>query len=215
MSRRLPPALQHLLQASDEESCEAAWEVFVQEYSRLVMHVSQSLGGSHDAVMDRYVHALEGLRRDDFQRLREYEADRRGKFTTWLTVVVRRLCLDQARRKYGRRRGGSEEAWERRRRLADMVSAEVDAELLPAYGTSPEEAALASDLRDRLDAALGELEPRERLMLRLRFQDEVPVKEIARLLSFPNVFHVYRRLKGILNRLRASLEEAGVEDRSP
>lgn len=212
MSRPFPPVLEALLRASDDESCEEAWAAFVREYSRLVMHVAQSFGGSHDAVMNRYTHALEGLRKDDFQRLRGYGGDRRGKFTTWLTVVVRRLCLDEARSRYGRPRGGSTEAHERRRRLADLVSVDLDPELLPAYGPGPEAAAVASDLKDRLDAAIGELEPGERLMLRLRFQDEVAVKEIARIFSYPNVFHVYRRLNRILEELRVTLQDAGVED---
>lgn len=215
MSRRSPPKLKDLLHASDDESQEEAWARFVQEYTGLILHVARSLGGSHDAVMDRYAHALEGLRRDDFHRLRRYTPDASGKFTTWLTVVVRRLCLDQVRRRYGRRREGSLELYERRRRLADLVSVDLDPELLPAYGTSPEEAALVRDLSDKLDTAIQELEQRDRLILRLRFQDEVPVKEIAQLLSLPSVFHVYRRVNRILDRLRKALREAGVEGPTP
>ena len=211
MSRRSPPRLKDLLHASDRESQEEAWERFVEEYTGLILHVARSLGGAHDVVMDRYAHALEGLRRDDFHRLRSYTPDESGKFTTWLTVVVRRLCLDEVRRRYGRQREGSSELYERRRRLADLVSVDLDPELLPAYGTNPEEAALARDLSDKLDTAIQELEPRDRLILRLRFQDEVPVKEIARLVSVPSVFHVYRRVNRILDRLRKALREAGVE----
>lgn len=212
MRRSIPPPLERLLGAGDSASCEAAWADFLEQYSRLILHVTRSLGGSHDDAMDRYAHALEQLRRDDYRRLRGYAADGRGKFTTWLVLVVRRLCLDEARRRYGRTRGGSNEAHEARRRLADLVAADVDTDLLPGSGRTPEEEAGASELSGRLNGAIEELEPRDRLMLRLRFQDEVAVAEIARIFSLPNVFHVYRRLNRIFDQLRETLWEMGVED---
>lgn len=212
VSRCIPPSLEQLLQSGNTPSCEAAWAEFLQEYSRLILHVARSQGGSHDAAMDRYAHALEQLRRDDFRRLRGYAADGRGKFTTWLVLVVRRLCLDEARSRYGRARGGSAEAHAARRRLADLVAADVDTDLLPGSGRTPEEEAGARELSGRLHDAIEELEPRDRLMLRLRFQDDVAVAEIARIFSFPNVFHVYRRLNRIFEQLRDSLRAMGVED---
>jgi hypothetical protein len=72
--------------------------------------VASSLGGDQDAVMDRYTDVLEQLRRNDCQRLRGYASDRRSKFTTWLVVVARRLCLDQHRQRYGRDRNDPETA---------------------------------------------------------------------------------------------------------
>jgi RNA polymerase sigma factor (sigma-70 family) len=210
--RPIPPPLEHLLDAGDRTSREAAWAEFLEEYSRLILHVARSLGGSHDDAMDRYAHALDQLRRDDYRRLRGYAADGRGKFTTWLVLVVRRLCLDEVRRRYGRARGGSTEAHEARRRLADLVAADVDTDLLPASARNPEQEAGHRELRGILTGAIAELEPADRLMLRLRFQDEVAVAEIARIFSFPNVFPVYRRLKWILAQLRTALQAAGVED---
>jgi DNA-directed RNA polymerase specialized sigma24 family protein len=44
--------------------------------------------------MDGYAYVLEALRSDDYRRLRAYAADGRSKFSTWLVVVARRLCLD-------------------------------------------------------------------------------------------------------------------------
>lgn len=212
MKRPIPPPVEHLLHAGDTPSREAAWAQFLGQYSPLILHVARSLGGSQDQAMDRYAHALEELRRDDYRRLRGYAADGRGKFTTWLVLVVRRLCVDEARRRYGRPRGGPNEAHETRRRLADLVAADVDTDLLPGSSRTPEEEAAASELSGRLNGAIDELEPGDRLMLRLRFQDEVAVAEIARIFSLPNVFHVYRRLNQVLAQLREALREAGVED---
>jgi RNA polymerase sigma factor (sigma-70 family) len=214
-SRSIPPVLERLLQASHESSSERAWSDFLQEYSRLILHAARSFGGSYDEAMDRYAYVLERLHQDDFRRLRLYVADGRGKFTTWLVVVVRRCCLDETRSRYGRLRGDPSAAQLQRRRLADQVAADLDPDLLPGSDSSPEDLARSDQLNENLAAAIERLDPDDRLLLRLRFHDEVPVAEIARIGSFPTVFHVYRRLNGIFEELRQTLHEAGVRDAAP
>jgi RNA polymerase sigma factor (sigma-70 family) len=204
-----------LLHADDGQALDRAWSGFVEEYGRLILHVARAQGGQHDDIMDRYTYVLEQLRRDDFRRLRGYVSDGRGKFTTWLVVVIRRLCMDELRSRYGRKGGGTSDRQRQRRDLADLVGAEVDVDLLPGAGASPDEILQATELSDRLNAAVAELEPADRLILRLRFQDEAPVSEIARALSFPSVFHVYRNLNRIYEQLRAALGETGVRDATP
>jgi RNA polymerase sigma factor (sigma-70 family) len=215
MSRRTPPELERLLAASPGASFEEAWTEFLQEYSRLILYVARSFGGPYDAAMDRYAHVVERLRQNDCRRLREYTADGRGRFTTWLLVVARRLCVDEARQRYGRLRGGSAESHRERRALADLVAAEVDPDALAGSTASPEDLAHASVLNGKLGTAIAALEPADRLLLRLRYHDEVPVTDIARICSFPNVFHVYRRLNGIHETLRRSLGQAGIRDAAP
>lgn len=215
MSRNLPAVLERLLRARDDAAFHAAWSEFLDEYSRLILHGARSLGGSHDAVMDRYAYVLECLRRDDFRKFREYVPNGRGKFSTWLLVVVRRLCLDETRRRYGRPRGEPTETDRVRRRLADLVAADVDPELLPGPGSNPEDVFRASELNGNLGAAIAQLDPADRLLLRMRFYDEVSVAEIATICSFPSVFHVYRRLNGLYDELRTCLQDAGVRDAIP
>ena len=53
---------------------------------------------------------------------------------------------------------------------------------------------------------------RPRLLLKLRFEDELPAREIATLMHLPTVFHAYRRLNALLASLRRTLEDAGVDD---
>jgi RNA polymerase sigma factor (sigma-70 family) len=213
---RIPRELECLLSAPNAAAAECAWEEFVREHSRLLLHVARSYGGPHDAVMDRYAWVLEHLRADGFRRLEGYMADGRGRFTTWLVVVARRLCVDQIRTRYGRAGGAAEPDRALRRRLEDMTGADLDLDVLPMPdGRSPEDELRAAELRAALRAALEQLPAADRLVLRLRYQDEVPVSEITRILSLPSVFHVYRRVNGILDRLRASLRLAGVEDAAP
>ena len=95
MHHASPAVLVDLLSASNASDVERAWAAFAAEYSALLLHVARSLDADHDAAMDRYLYILEALRRDDCRRLRQYASDGRGKFTTWLMVVARRLCLDE------------------------------------------------------------------------------------------------------------------------
>jgi RNA polymerase sigma factor (sigma-70 family) len=207
--------VERLLNAPDRSALESAWSGFLDDYNRLILHTARSLGGSYDDVMDRYAHALEQLRRDDFRRLRGYAADGRGKFSTWLVVVVRRLCYDQVRSRYGRHGASGAHGQQLRRDLVDLVAADLDPDHLPTTSSSPEAELRATELEGGLSAAIARLDPSDRLLLRLRYQDDVPIAEIARALSYPSIFHVYRQLNRILSQLRSLLREVGIREAAP
>jgi DNA-directed RNA polymerase specialized sigma subunit len=57
-----------------------------------------------------------------------------------------------------------------------------------------------------------QLPDHDRLLLHLRFAEELPVREIASIMRFPTVFHVYRRLDSVFHTLRRALHLQGVED---
>lgn len=215
MSDGLPAELALLL-SGEASSREEAWSDFVDAYSKLLLHVARSSGGDHDLVMDRYTHVLEQLRKDDFRRLRTYQQDGRSRFTTWLVVVTRRLCLDHHRQRYGRSSRGTEVAeLQARRDLTDLVADALDPDELAAAGADPERDIRALELRGALSGALVNLDGDERLLLRLRFDDELSAREIATILRLPTPFHVYRRINQILERLREALQRAGFEDALP
>jgi RNA polymerase sigma factor (sigma-70 family) len=212
-----PDVLARLLAANTAASRDETWTAFVAAHSRLLLHVARSLGGDHDAAMDRYGQVLEHLRRDDCRRLRAFVADGRSEFSTWLVVVAQRICLDHHRRRYGRSETGEQPgtvaAADRaaRRRLVDLVSAELDLdrvgdEALP----DPADALATADAYHALEAALSLLAPADRLLVKLRFEDDLPVPEIARQLELPTRFHVYRRLTHVLAALRQALERVGI-----
>jgi RNA polymerase sigma factor (sigma-70 family) len=173
--------------------------------------------------MDRYACVLEQLRADDFRRLRRYVADGRSEFSTWLVVVAQRICLDQHRHHYGRNRSGGERGQgpgedERvaRRRLVDLLGAEVDlASIADGGAATPEEALRAGEIYGELENLLERLGPRDRLLVKLRFEDDLTVQEIVRSLGFPTRFHVYRRLSYVLERLRYELQRKGITDPVP
>ena len=126
--------LRRLLDANDPSLREAAWTDFVGAYSNLILHVARSVCADPDRAMDHYAYILDQLSSDDYRRLRRYVADGRSEFTTWLVIVAQRLCRDHDRQRYGRVRihgnvAASEDQQAIRRRLVDLIGAEVDLDL--------------------------------------------------------------------------------------
>lgn len=212
-----PVELHQLLCAPGSLEREAAWEELIARHTRLLLSVAASFGGGHDAKMERYSFVLEKLREHDFRRLRVFKAQGRARFSTWLTVAARNLCLDQARAQYGRSRAAedperSEAARRMRRRLADSLGEDVDVDLIPDSGAASAESELVCAERNaQLAALLRALPPRDRLLLSLRFEDDLSASEIKDVLHLPTPFHVYRRLNAILARLRELLVRRGID----
>jgi RNA polymerase sigma factor (sigma-70 family) len=215
MSDQHPPELAQLFAATDLPTHDAAWAAFVTTHSRLLLHTARSLNHDHDAAMDGYAYVLEALRADGYRRLRAFAADGRGKFSTWLVVVARRLCLDFHRKRYGRARDVGPESREvraARRRLVDLVGDEVDPAELTRSGTDPAVELQASERGAVLEATISALPASDRLLLTLRFEDDLSAREIAQVMGFATPFHVYRRLNALLAEMRNVLRRRGVDE---
>jgi RNA polymerase sigma factor (sigma-70 family) len=205
--------LARLRSATSPAQCDDAWVEFLSRYSNTVLLTCRSVAHDYDGTMDAYVNVLEALREDDCRRLLSYAAEPNGKFSSWLVVVTRRLALDHFRQRYGRSRSEDLDRrleQESRRRLEDLVADRVDPDQLLTEPSKGDEDIQREQLTRVLSRALRALEPRDRLLLALRFNEERPVREIAGRLSLPTVFHVYRRLDTVLSALRLSLARVGV-----
>jgi len=219
MAESFPPELAAVLDA-DRDSADEAWRVFLSKFSPLVLHAARSASNGYDDAMDSYAYVLERFRENDFRRLRGYSVDPRSKFTTWLVLVARRLCIDRQRQRYGRAagRGNAMPDDERaaRRRLVDLTASRVDlSSIEDGSQHNAEEALRSEELRVILDTAISELSPTDQLLLTLRFVDGLSAKEIAPLQSWPSAVHVYRRIDYLTAKLRQSLERRGVDDPVP
>ena len=202
-----PPLLKDLL--ATEGPRDDAWTAFVREYTRLLLHVARESSQNRDEAMDAYANILEKLREDGCRRLRAYSAHPGSQFTTWLVVVARRVCIDYHRQKYGRACPGPSQANERRdtrrklENLTDGVS--VDDTVFDVNETDIGLELEKAEERSELEAVTSCLTPADRLLLTLRFEDELSAAEIADILGMPSQFHVYRRLKVILAGLKKQL----------
>ncbi len=208
-----PPELVRLLDHAAAPDFEARWADFVRVFSRLLLHTSRKVTTDADGAMDAYAYILEQLRKDDCHRLRAFTDDGRARFTTWLVVVARRLCLDHHRSRYGRARAQADpQERASRRKLENLVSDELDAGSIAADAAgSPDAALQRAELTGALAQVLQGLAPRERLLLTLRFEDDESASRIARLLGYPTAFHVYRHLNSLLGRLRKQLQDKGID----
>jgi RNA polymerase sigma factor (sigma-70 family) len=218
----LPSELTSLLEARDAGAREKGWASFTRAYSDLILRAVRSYGHDHDARMDLYTHVLEELGRDDYRRLRAYAARGAGRFSYWLAFVVRRLCVDHLRHVYGRgsggQSGGSPVTEERRvrRRLVDLLGENMDlGSLKDASGRNPESDLRSRELSEALSSVLSSIAARDLLLLKLRFEDDLSAREVAGVMGFPTVFHVYRRQNAILESLRGALKGRGFQDSSP
>lgn len=89
-----------------EGRTEAAWDLCIGRYRRLIFAAIRRYTRDPDDVMDVFARVCEALREDDFRRLRRYaaQADPAGRFSTWLCAVIYNLTIDWIRRRDGRPR---------------------------------------------------------------------------------------------------------------
>ncbi|MFY9558659.1 MAG: sigma-70 family RNA polymerase sigma factor [Terriglobales bacterium] len=98
------PEIATILQGLRSRRAQDAWAEFLHVYSPSILQVAQLSSGDPDAAADCFLFACERLSRDNFRRLLRFRPEGPATFTTWLKVVVRNLCLDWHRKKFGRRR---------------------------------------------------------------------------------------------------------------
>lgn len=91
------------LEAGDPE---AAWDLFIERYRRLIFGAIRHYTDEADDVMDVFARVCEALRENDFARLRRCAAhlDPDRPFSTLLFAVVHNLTIDWFRHRDGRRR---------------------------------------------------------------------------------------------------------------
>jgi RNA polymerase sigma factor (sigma-70 family) len=220
MADSLPPELSAVLDA-DSNAADEAWQAFLSRFSPLILHAARTASSGYDDAMDSYAYVVERFHENNFRRLRGYTADPRSRFTTWLVLVARRLCIDRKRQQYGRapaktHETGANDERVARRRLVDLTASHVELSSIEDTGRDDADNALRKhELKQLLDGAIGELDPRDQLLLTLRFVDGLSAREIAPLQSWPSPVHVYRRIDMLMGRLRRALERRGVDDPVP
>ena len=71
---------------------------------------------------------------------------------------------------------------------------------------TPEQATLKAQQLDRLESALSRLKPQQRLLLKLRYQQDLTLREIARLARLGDPFKARREIQKALKELESLLE---------
>lgn len=86
----------------------------------------------------------------------------------------------------------------------DVRAASIAA--IPDPSPNPEGLAEMAQGALALKRALGRLPPRDRLLIRLRFDQELTLDQVAKLLDLGNAQRAERQIKAVLSRLREELE---------
>ena len=219
MDESLPPDLVQLLDAPASSST-PAWETFLRSYSPLLLHAARYGAESYDDGMDAYAYVLDKLRADDFRRLRAFRPDSRARFSTWLVLVARRICVDWRRERYGRPSGAEAPVEaslrEVRRRLVDLTTATLDlATVIDTTAVDAEQQLRREELHALVHEAIAELDPRDQLLLTLRFVEGLSARDIDAIQRWGSPTLVYRRVEQLKTMLRRQLARRGVDTPVP
>lgn len=128
-----------------------------------------------------------------WQRLRQFQGD--SSFATWMTRIVINLCLDQLR-KLKRKRAESLEAMEE-----DAGGIERHMEVVMPNPTAGLE---LTEMRQRIDKALGQLTHEHRTVLILHEFEQMEYKDIAKQMDcsigtvMSRLFYARRRMASLL-----------------
>jgi RNA polymerase sigma-70 factor (ECF subfamily) len=137
-----------------------------------------------------------------WQRLAQFHGD--SSFATWMTRIVINLCLDQLR-KQKRQRAESIEALEEESGGVERY--------MPAVNPNPTAHLERTELRGRIDRALGQLSAEHRTVLVLHEFEELEYKEIAKKMGcsigtvMSRLFYARRRMASLLAGLKRKKAE--------
>lgn len=179
----------------------SAFELLVQRYDRQVLHLALNvLGGAEDA-RDVYQEAFLKI----YRNLHSFRFE--CAFYTWVYRIVTNICLDHLRR----RRSHPEEqppvlrsASFGERHDADFF----DRQQGTGAHSDPEREVLGHEIGRKLEAALLDLSPRERMVFEMRHFQGMKLRDIGEALGTTeetaknSLFRATRKLRTLLEGLR-------------
>lgn len=92
-----------LLEQFSSGDAEIAWREFLASYSDLIYTVARTFTKDSDEANDCFIYVCEKLIERNYRRLLTFKPEGIASFSTWLRAVVRNLCLDWLRSRFGRK----------------------------------------------------------------------------------------------------------------
>ena len=176
-----------------------AFDALYRDHVDLIFRYASRLCGeaesAKDLVQETFLNAYRG-----FKNFRG-----ESQISTWLYTIASRACLRMRRKRKG--------APERELSLDEFIpTAEGEFRLqIPVEGLSPEEALQNKQLREALDAAIGKLPPKYKMVLVLRDMEGLSAKAVGSVLGL-NERAVKSRLHRARLFVRRELSARGLTD---
>jgi RNA polymerase sigma-70 factor (ECF subfamily) len=189
--------IQNILELIRSSEHEEAWSLFLCEYGDLTFQVVRRFESDADNAADCFQFVCEQLVDNSFRRLRKFKPHGPATFSTWLRAVIRNLCIDWTRKQFGRRRTRDPGP-----QLTDLNQAANACDPNP----DPEARAILLEKRALMNMAVRRLPAEDRLLLRLRYEEDLTLDQIAKLMDLGNPQRVDRRIKHVLSLINTDIQ---------
>ena len=164
------------LRRRDPEVLDALIEQYQHRLLRYLAHMTHNHATAEDLFQETWIRVLE----------KGHQYDGKSRFATWLMTIAHNVAIDHLRKK-------APASLDEMRDTEDAVPFEP-----MANGPSPFEQAAASEDRARIQAALEKVSPIFREVLVLRFQEQMKLEEIAKLVGIPLATVKTRLYRGVM-----------------
>jgi RNA polymerase sigma-70 factor, ECF subfamily len=163
------------LRRRDPDVLDALIEQYQHRLLRYLAHMTGNVATAEDLFQETWIRVLE----------KGHQYDGRSKFATWLMTIAHNVAIDHLRKR-------TPASLDEMRDPDDGAPFEP-----PAQGPSPFEQAAATEDKARIQAALDQLQPIFREVLVLRFQEQMKLEEIAKLVGIPLATVKTRLYRGV------------------
>jgi RNA polymerase sigma-70 factor (ECF subfamily) len=164
------------LRRRDPEVLDALIEQYQHRLLRYLVHLTGNRATAEDLFQETWIRVLE----------KGHQYDGKSRFATWLMTIAHNVAIDHLRK----RRPAS---------LDEMRDAEDAAPFEPASDSpSPFDQVSAMEDGARIQAALEQIAPIFREVLVLRFQEQMKLEEIAKLINIPLATVKTRLYRGVI-----------------
>lgn len=175
----------------------AAWEAFVQRYTRLIYYSIQKISrvrgfllGEAD-IEDLHNQVFLSFMENDGRKLRQFQGRNQCQLSTWIGLITTRQTLDYFGRKHHQHK-----------------SIDEDPELqeqMPDEGPGAESRLIEEEKLAQLQQAVAGLPEEDRLFYRLVFIEERDPEDLSVLLA-TSVSNIYSKKSRLISKLRQILQ---------
>jgi RNA polymerase sigma-70 factor (ECF subfamily) len=149
-----------------QEGDRAAFDALIRAYDQNVLRLALQVVGSQEEARDLYQEAFLKV----YRSIRHFRSE--AKFSTWLYRVVMNVCLDHLRRQNTRREVAVPAPQEGEPEFFQTVPEERPT-------LDPERATHSKEIGRRIQAAMAQLNPRERMVFELKHYQGLKLRAIG------------------------------------